>query len=231
MLEQNIFVWRAGAAYDLFGNGSTALKSSYSRYGLQTGIDRVTQVNPLTAGSRTCPWTDPNSDGRYQVGGGEPGTLHAVQRRHLDLLRPGRRVAVLGRVTAGIEQQLPGACASARSSTTTPTASSSASATWPSRPAPTRRSTTPRPIVRRHDRQPDVGHGDHLQHRPDAGQRDRQRQRQSVLPRPGTRASNSPPKRFTHNWQMVDGLTIGKTTGDVNAALAQSASGEAAPTT
>jgi hypothetical protein len=30
------------------------------------GIDRVTAVNPLTNGSRTCPWTDPNGDGMFQ---------------------------------------------------------------------------------------------------------------------------------------------------------------------
>ena len=42
-------MWRAGASYDLTGNGRTALKASYSRYGLQVGIDRVTNVNPLSA--------------------------------------------------------------------------------------------------------------------------------------------------------------------------------------
>ena len=66
VLNQNIAVWRAGASYDLTGNGRTALKASYSRYGLQVGIDRVTSVNPLSNGNRTCPWTDPNGDGRFQ---------------------------------------------------------------------------------------------------------------------------------------------------------------------
>ena len=66
VLNQNIGVWRAGAAYDLTGNGRTALKASYSRYGLQVGIDRVTAVNPLSNGNRTCPWTDPNGDGMFQ---------------------------------------------------------------------------------------------------------------------------------------------------------------------
>jgi hypothetical protein len=66
VVNQSIAVWRAGAAYDLTGNGQTALKASYSRYGLQVGIDRVTSVNPLSNGSRTCPWTDPNGDGRFQ---------------------------------------------------------------------------------------------------------------------------------------------------------------------
>jgi hypothetical protein len=66
VISQNIGVWRAGASYDLTGNGRTALKASYSRYGLQVGIDRVTSVNPLSNGNRTCPWTDPNGDGAFQ---------------------------------------------------------------------------------------------------------------------------------------------------------------------
>jgi outer membrane receptor protein involved in Fe transport len=66
-IDQHIAVWRTGASYDLMGNGRTALKTSYSRYGLQVGIDRVTNVNPLSAGSRTCPWTDPNRDGKFQL--------------------------------------------------------------------------------------------------------------------------------------------------------------------
>jgi outer membrane receptor protein involved in Fe transport len=66
-IDQKIAVWRTGASYDLSGSGRTAVKASYSRYGLQVGIDRVTNVNPLSAGSRTCPWTDPNSDGKFQL--------------------------------------------------------------------------------------------------------------------------------------------------------------------
>ncbi len=66
-VHQNIAVWRTGIVYDPRTDGKTALKASYSRYGLQVGIDRVTQVNPLTVGSRTCPWTDPNKDGIAQA--------------------------------------------------------------------------------------------------------------------------------------------------------------------
>ena len=66
-IKQDIAVWRTGASYDLLGNGKTALKASYSRYGLQVGIERVTNVNELSAGNRTCPWTDPNRDGIFQL--------------------------------------------------------------------------------------------------------------------------------------------------------------------
>ncbi|HMF98122.1 MAG TPA: TonB-dependent receptor [Vicinamibacterales bacterium] len=65
-IKQNIFVWRTGASYDPFADGKTALKASYSRYGLQVGIDRVLNVNPFQSASQTCPWTDPNGDGIAQ---------------------------------------------------------------------------------------------------------------------------------------------------------------------
>lgn len=69
-VKQNIVVWRAGAAYDLFGTGNTAIKASYSRYGLQVGIDRVTGINPFNfvAAGSTCSWTDPNGNGRFDAG-------------------------------------------------------------------------------------------------------------------------------------------------------------------
>ncbi|MBI3403646.1 MAG: TonB-dependent receptor [Acidobacteria bacterium] len=66
-ISQNIAVWRTGASFDPIKDGRTAIKASYSRYGLQVGIDRVTNVNPLSATSQTCPWTDPNGDGVAQV--------------------------------------------------------------------------------------------------------------------------------------------------------------------
>ncbi len=66
-INQNLFVWRTGLAYDPMGDGKTALKTSYSRYGLQVGIDRVTNVNPFSNATRTCTWTDPNGDGIPQA--------------------------------------------------------------------------------------------------------------------------------------------------------------------
>ena len=65
-IKQNLFVWRTGITYDPWGDGKTALKVSASRYGLQVGIDRVLNVNPLQSASQTCPWTDPNGDGIAQ---------------------------------------------------------------------------------------------------------------------------------------------------------------------
>jgi len=66
-IKQNLAVWRTGAVYDPMGDGKMALKASYSRYGLQVGIDRVLNVNPLQSDNQVCTWTDPNNDGIAQL--------------------------------------------------------------------------------------------------------------------------------------------------------------------
>jgi hypothetical protein len=108
VLNQNIAVWRAGASYDLTGNGRTALKASYSRYGLQVGIDRVTNVNPLTVGTRDCVWNDPNGDGKVQAS--EIGTCPAAfSGGTLVNYASGVDWPYSDEATAGVETQLPGA--------------------------------------------------------------------------------------------------------------------------
>lgn len=66
-IKQNLAVWRAGMVYDPAGDGRTAIKASYSRYGLQVGIDRIQNVHPFNFTSQTCPWSDPNLDGKAQA--------------------------------------------------------------------------------------------------------------------------------------------------------------------
>src|SRR5687767_15363185 len=107
-INQNIAVWRAGASYDLTGSGRTALKASYSRYGLQVGIDRVTNVNPLTVGNRDCPWGDANGNRRFDEGeltGACPGFSGGTFTDYA----PGVKWPYSDEATAGIETQLPGA--------------------------------------------------------------------------------------------------------------------------
>jgi hypothetical protein len=109
VINQNRGVWRLGATYDLSGNGRTAVKASYSRYALQVGIDRVTNLNPLSNGSRSCTWTDPNGDGRFQeseinVATACGGFSGGVNTRYVD----GIRWPYSDEATAGIETQLPG---------------------------------------------------------------------------------------------------------------------------
>ena len=107
VIDQGIAVWRAGASYDPIGNGRTALKASYSRYGLQVGIDRVTGVNPLFNTFQDCPWSDPNGNGRFDVGEvnqascpGFPG----VSTKYASTSGP--RWPYSDELTAGVERQV-----------------------------------------------------------------------------------------------------------------------------
>lgn len=108
-ISHSIGVWRLGASYDLTGSGRTALKASYSRYGLQVGIDRVTAVNPLTVGQRDCPWSDPNGDRVFQLSevnvASCPGFSGGLNTRYSDDVA----WPYSDEVTAGVETQLPGA--------------------------------------------------------------------------------------------------------------------------
>ena len=92
------------SSYDPIGNGQTALKASYSRYGLQVGIDRVTNVNPLTVGSRDLP-VDRPEQGRHRAAERD---RHRLQRRSPALTvhyagANGPRWPYSDEVTAGIE--------------------------------------------------------------------------------------------------------------------------------
>ncbi len=105
-IQQNLFVWRTGVTYDPFGDGKTAFKASASRYGLQVGIDRVLNVNPLQSASQTCPWTDPNNDGIAQTSefgtgcSGFPSTTIRYAGAN------GPRWPHSDEITAGVEREL-----------------------------------------------------------------------------------------------------------------------------
>jgi hypothetical protein len=108
-IKQSRGVWRLGASYDLTGSGRTALKASYSRYALQVGIDRVTNINPLSSGSRTCPWTDPNGDGKYQDSEITVSQCSAFGGGATTNYAEGIRWPYSDELTGGIETQLAGA--------------------------------------------------------------------------------------------------------------------------
>jgi hypothetical protein len=54
---------RFGVAYDLFGNGKTAVKASANRYILGEGVNRASTINPIQSNNTMIrPWTDSNND-------------------------------------------------------------------------------------------------------------------------------------------------------------------------
>ncbi len=65
---------RLGVAYDLFGNGRTAVKVSANRYSLRFGIEALDGINPGEPGARFRTWLDANGDGVVQ---GDPLILAA----------------------------------------------------------------------------------------------------------------------------------------------------------
>ena len=76
---------RVGAAYDLFGDGKTAVKVSLARYVVAFGTDIARAVNPANAivGSATRTWSDanlnyvPDCDLTTTTANGECGALSA----------------------------------------------------------------------------------------------------------------------------------------------------------
>jgi hypothetical protein len=54
---------RAGASYDLFGNGRTALKFSFGKFLAANALGTTTSLNPLGAQSDTRTWTDRDLNG------------------------------------------------------------------------------------------------------------------------------------------------------------------------
>ena len=57
---------RFGFAWDLFGDGRTAIKGGLSRYDRLAGVTIVQPLNQQNIAFQTCPWSDTNNDLRAQ---------------------------------------------------------------------------------------------------------------------------------------------------------------------
>ncbi|HEY7171274.1 MAG TPA: carboxypeptidase regulatory-like domain-containing protein [Vicinamibacterales bacterium] len=68
----NDFNLRLGGAYDLFGNGRTAVKASMGRYVGNHALDMTGPANPLYSKSDERSWTDVNGDGTVINADGTP---------------------------------------------------------------------------------------------------------------------------------------------------------------
>lgn len=104
--DQSLAVWRAGAVYDVFGDGRTAIKGNYSRYGQQVGIGLVTNVHPFTLSSANIAWTDRNKNNfpdPDELGAFE-GFTGGATTRYADANGPDWGYS--DEITAGVERQI-----------------------------------------------------------------------------------------------------------------------------
>jgi hypothetical protein len=212
-------VWRSGATFDPWADGRTAIKASYSRYGLQVGIDRVTNENPLTNGFQLCTWTDPNGDGIAQAS--EIQTAACGGFAQLNVRYPdanGFDWPYSDEVTAGVERQLARDMRvgvmyyhrtnrkqiGLRNLAAPPSAYTPFQFTVPNGPGGTR--TNPKPTtVTVYNLRPEFN-----------GKQNNVIDNQSYLDTDYDGVELTAQKRLSHNWQMTAGLTIGKNEGGLN---------------
>jgi hypothetical protein len=105
---------RLGLAYDLFGNGKTAVKATYSRYILPYTVAIARQLNPFNTSVNTAtrPWTDANGDGIPQVTELGPlsnnafGQVNVATRYHPDTITGFGNRRGNWEVSAGVTQEL-----------------------------------------------------------------------------------------------------------------------------
>jgi carboxypeptidase family protein len=218
-IKQNIFVWRTGASYDPVGDGRTAIKASYSRYGLQVGVDRVTNVNPFTAGSQTCPWFDPNGDGIAQPSEIQTASCSGFAQLNVKYGDAnGFDWPYSDEVTAGVERQLARDMRvgvmyyhrtnrkqiGLRNLAAPPSAYTAFQVAVPNGPGGTR--TSPKPTtVTVYNLKPEFN-----------GKQDNVIDNQPYLDTTYDGVEFTAQKRLSHNWQMTAGLTIGKNVGGLN---------------
>ena len=68
----NDFSIRAGASFDLFGNGKTALKTSFGKFLAANALGTTLSLNPLSGQSNTRTWRDLDGNGRAVDALGNP---------------------------------------------------------------------------------------------------------------------------------------------------------------
>ncbi len=104
---------RLGLTYDLFGNGKTALKASYSRQQESFPTGTFSSMYPLTWRGFTWNWWDVNKNGVPDVAGvddyeeayGET-PLAMTSTAYLDAIDPNIKVPYVNEATVGIEHEL-----------------------------------------------------------------------------------------------------------------------------
>jgi hypothetical protein len=97
---------RFSMIYDLFGDGSTALKFSANRYWPSIGTGLIDSVNPVQQVNDTRTWTDRNGDLIPQLSELGPSTGYPTGTSNR--LDPNLERPIVNEVNVEIERQLPG---------------------------------------------------------------------------------------------------------------------------
>lgn len=217
VVSQAIATWRTSLVYDPFGSGKTALKASYSRYGNQVGIDRVTNVHPFVNASGTRSWTDRNGDRMPQLD--ELGPFSGFVGANVRYADPkGPDWPYSDEITAGVERELRRDLrvglayyyrsnrkqVGFRNAAAPPTAYTQQSVTVPGPPS------GPGGTAPFYDLQ-----------RPFLGRQDNVFDNESLLNTDYRGVEFTVSKRLSNRWQLFAGLTFGKnegglSTGDLN---------------
>lgn len=107
--QDDVITWdaivpRLRATYDVFGNGRTAIKANFARYGHQLSTGTVGFANPNGLSTNFWTWNDLNGDGQFQPG--EEGILLAAGGALVSGIDPDFDTPITDEFTVGLDQQI-----------------------------------------------------------------------------------------------------------------------------
>jgi hypothetical protein len=97
---------RFSLAYDVFGNGRTAIKLSANHYNVSFGMGHINRLNPLSVATNNVDWADANGDRLPQLNelGAGTGFNFGTTNRYA----PGIKRPTSDEFSLGLQQEIPG---------------------------------------------------------------------------------------------------------------------------